>query len=171
MAEYKDSKSKDNDVGPRATDNAGKRAVTVSHDAGCAAPFLALKEIEAAWNKAAESWDADFLAKLYTQDALLFGGRPGHCVGWREIYDYFESYNNIILSANLDLYDQQVVSLSPDIFLAQGYGRFSFLLGENKKTESIFRTTLLMCRKKDWKIRQHHFSEIPKSPPIGRDDA
>src|SRR5262245_35298774 len=69
----------------------------------------ALAQVQAAWNAAARNWDPPALTAVYTQDALFFGGRPGHCVGADAILDYFASYAGIIESASLELLEQHVL--------------------------------------------------------------
>ncbi|WP_321876989.1 YybH family protein [Paraburkholderia bannensis] len=127
----------------------------------------ALATIEASWNAAATHWDADLLTNVYTSDALFFGGRPGHSVGAGAIRDYFASYEGLIESATLKLVDQAFVWLAEDCLLAQGYGEFSFVLSGGTLSHSRLRTTLtLSMQGGEWRIRQHHFSTTPESPPI-----
>jgi uncharacterized protein (TIGR02246 family) len=132
-------------------------------DAACAA----FAQVHAAWNAAARHWDADRLTAVYTVDALFFGGRPGHSVGAGAIREYFASYEGVIESATLELVEQQFIRLADDCFLAQGYGEFSFVLSGGRPSRSRLRTTLIVVlRQGEWKIRQHHFSTTPESPPI-----
>jgi uncharacterized protein (TIGR02246 family) len=127
----------------------------------------ALAQIEAAWNAAARRWSADALTAVYTNDALFFGGRPGHSVGAAAIREYFASYEGVIDSATLALVEQQCVRLADDCFLAQGYGEFAFVLSGGRPSHSRLRTTLVVALQQgEWKIRQHHFSTTPESPPI-----
>jgi uncharacterized protein (TIGR02246 family) len=129
----------------------------------------ALASVEAAWNEAGRSWNPDALAKLYTTDALLFGGRPGHAVGVSAIRDYFGSYAGVIHSGTMQLVDQQIVHLAPGVFVAQGFVDFSFVLADNPSTKSFLRTTLVVVLQGgQWKIRQHHFSPTPAAPPLGQ---
>lgn len=129
----------------------------------------ALAAVGADWNRGAEHWNADALAAVYADDALFFGGRPGHQVGRASIREYFASYEGVILSASLELVDQQVAELAPDLVVAQGYGHFSFVLAGDTPTRSVLRTTLLIERRGDrWRIRQHHFSMSPAVPPLGQ---
>jgi uncharacterized protein (TIGR02246 family) len=132
-------------------------------EAACAA----LAIVQAAWNAAARHWDPQALAAVYTDDALFFGGRPGHAVGAGAIREYFASYDGVIESATLELVDQQFIPLSDDCFLAQGFGEFAFELSGNQQSRSRLRTTLVIARQHgEWRIRQHHFSATPESPPI-----
>ncbi|WP_028221444.1 YybH family protein [Paraburkholderia oxyphila] len=127
----------------------------------------ALARVQAAWNAAAHRWDADRLTAVYTDDALFFGGRPGHSVGAGAIRDYFASYEGVIESATLELVEQYFTHLADDCFLAQGYGEFSFVLSGGRPSRSRLRTTLVVALQQgEWKIRQHHFSTTPESPPI-----
>jgi uncharacterized protein (TIGR02246 family) len=127
----------------------------------------ALRAVEAAWNRAARDWDPAALATLYTNDAVLFGGRPEHSVGAASIRAYFESYRGIIASARLELREQSLMSLSPEAVFAQGFGRFSFALAGDRSTSSDLRTSLLLVRLGGWRIRGHHFSPPPTVLPFG----
>jgi uncharacterized protein (TIGR02246 family) len=127
----------------------------------------ALAQVQSAWNVAARHWNADMLTAIYTNDALFFGGRPGHSVGTAAVHEYFASYEGFIDSATLDLVEQQVIGLADDCFLAQGYGEFSFVLSGGRTSRSRLRTTLVIAQQHgEWKIRQHHFSTTPESPPV-----
>lgn len=127
----------------------------------------ALASVQASWNAAARRWDAGALTAVYTDDALFFGGRPGHAVGANAIHDYFASYEGVIESATLDLVEQYFVQFTDHCFLAQGFGEFSFALGGGRQSRSRLRTTLVIEQQRgQWKIRQHHFSASPESPPI-----
>jgi len=128
----------------------------------------ALARVQDIWNAAARAWDVAALTALYTPDALLFGGRPGHAVGGREIEAYFASYRGTIHSASLDLTDQRVLALGSAQFLAQGQGHFAFELKDGRSTRSVLRTTLLIAGPEPWKIRAQHFSPTPEAPPLGR---
>ncbi|MFB9123489.1 SgcJ/EcaC family oxidoreductase [Paraburkholderia dipogonis] len=130
-----------------------------------ASPALAI--VQAAWNAGARHWNADALAAVYTADALFFGGRPGQSVGTGAIREYFASYEGVIDSATLELVEQQIVRLGTQCFLAQGYGEFSFTLSGGRMSRSRLRTTLVIALQDgEWRIRQHHFSAEPESPPI-----
>ena len=127
-----------------------------------------LAAIIAAWNRAAQDWDPAALTRLYSQDAVLFGGRPGLASGNAAIAAYFESYRGVILSASLDLSDQTLLDVGENALLAQGFGLFAFVLAGGKPTRQEMRTTLLL----DWSsgetlIRAHHFSPVPAAPPLG----
>jgi uncharacterized protein (TIGR02246 family) len=127
----------------------------------------ALAQVQAAWNAAARRWEAGALTAVYTEDALFFGGRPGHSVGTGGIREYFASYEGVIESATLELVEQQFIRLADDCFLAQGYGEFAFVLSGGRPSRSRLRTTLIVVLLQgEWKIRQHHFSTTPESPPI-----
>lgn len=132
------------------------------------APEHVLDHILQAWNREAAQWASQQLSSLYTPDAVFFGGRPGHSVGAAGIKSYFDSYHGVIVSAKLKLLEQHLLSLSDDCIMAQGFGEFDFVLAGNKSTTSILRTTLVICREGGgWKIRAHHFSTIPTTPPLG----
>ena len=51
----------------------------------------ALRTVERDWNAAAQHWDSESLAALYTDDALFYGGRPGHAVGHAKVREGFDS--------------------------------------------------------------------------------
>jgi len=126
-----------------------------------------LSEVEAAWNAAARDWNVQAFGALYAPDALFFGGRKGQSVGEAGILAYFASYLGVIESATLALTEQQFIRLGPDCFLAQGYGEFTFFLAGNKTSKARLRTTLVIASIDGaWRIRQHHFSNEPESPPI-----
>ncbi|MBU9398774.1 nuclear transport factor 2 family protein [Burkholderia multivorans] len=130
-------------------------------------PGPALAVVQAAWNAAARDWNAEALAGIYTEDALFFGGRPGHAAGHDAIRAYFASYEGVIRSATLELVEQQFIPFGDDCFLAQGYGEFAFVLGDGTTSRSRLRTTLVIAAQQhEWKIRQHHFSASPETPPI-----
>lgn len=127
----------------------------------------ALAGVGRAWNAAAAPWGPDRLTALYTDDALFYGGRPGHSVGAEAIRAYFGSYVGVLAQARLDLIDQVILQLGDDIYLAQGYGHFHFDLVAGGTSEAVWRTTLVLVRRGDsWKIRQHHFSATPEAPPV-----
>ncbi|BBQ01991.1 hypothetical protein BSFA1_71190 (plasmid) [Burkholderia sp. SFA1] len=127
----------------------------------------ALAVIQASWNASARNWNAQALTAVYTEDALFFGGRPGHAIGASGIHDYFASYEGVIESATLELVEQHFIALADDCFLAQGFGEFLFMLSDGRESRSRLRTTLLIAQQRgEWKIRQHHFSASPESPPI-----
>ena len=127
-----------------------------------------LGEMQNSWNAAAKVWNPGALASLYADNALFYGGRPGHSVGAREIQAYFASYDGIIESAVLDLVEQQLVQISPESFTAQGFGAFAFVLSGGRKTQSVLRTTLILSKLNgQWKIQLHHFSVTPDVPPLG----
>ncbi|MDR5814158.1 SgcJ/EcaC family oxidoreductase [Caballeronia sp. LZ033] len=126
-----------------------------------------LRRVERAWNEAARNWDPHALTALYAPDALFFGGRKGQSAGARAILAYFSSYCGVIESATLALVEQHVIRLAHDCFLAQGYGEFTFTLAGNRTSRSRLRTTLVIAsHDAAWRIRQHHFSTEPDTPPI-----
>ncbi|SAK77159.1 YybH family protein [Caballeronia ptereochthonis] len=127
----------------------------------------ALATVNAAWSAAAQRWDADAFAALYTEDALFFGGRPAHSIGRDAIRAYFASYEGVIDSASLELEEQHVMTLASDCFVAQGYGVLSSRFPGNRDSRSRLRTTwIIALRDGEWRIRQHHFSGLPEKPPI-----
>ena len=67
----------------------------------------AIRTVERDWNAAAQHWDAESLVALYTDDALFYGGRPGHAVGRTKVRGYFESYVGTLAAARLALVDQE----------------------------------------------------------------
>ena len=140
----------------------------------CAGSLLSPAEVEAAfhsigsrWNAAAANWDVAGLAALYVDEAVLFGGRPGHSVGKNAIRDYFFSYNQILASVRIELFEQHVFQVGADALLAQGHGNFHFVRVGGKASQAVLRTTWAIARRgTDWLIFQHHFSASPESPPI-----
>lgn len=129
--------------------------------------FAALRQMEGRWNAAALAWDVDGLASLYADDALMYGGRPGLSVGQDGMRAYFASYAGLLKSASLGMVDQHVVLLGADAFMSQGYGRFHFVLADDRCTRSTLRTTWVLRRTRDeWAIALHHFSLTPEVPPI-----
>jgi uncharacterized protein (TIGR02246 family) len=128
----------------------------------------ALANLEAAWNAAAKRFDPAGLVSLYTDNAVFYGGRPGHSVGRLAVRAYFDSYIGEIESAPLRLVDQHLIAIGPDAFVAQGLGEFSFTLSGGRHARSTLRTTLVVVRTDGgWRILQHHFSATPDSPPLG----
>jgi uncharacterized protein (TIGR02246 family) len=141
----------------------GKQAMNENLEEG----RRAMAAIQAAWNEAARRWNPEALTAIYTADALFFGGRPHHSVGAGEVREYFASYEGVIESATLDLVAQHIIRLTPDCFLAQGFGDFSFVLSGKRTSQSHLRTTLvIVLRQGEWRILQHHFSVPPDAPPI-----
>lgn len=129
----------------------------------------AIDAVECAWNAAAKSWDPAALVACYTEDAMLFGGRPGHAVGEAALRDYFGSYDGVIFSGTLSLVDQELRLIAPDVVLAQGFIDFAFVLAGNQTTRSHLRTTLVVLQHAgQWRIAQHHFSAVPAAPPLGQ---
>lgn len=135
--------------------------------AASAAAKSALENVQTRWNDAAKNWDVAALTALYTKDALMYGGRPGMSVGLPGMNQYFSSYSGMLTSATLDLKDQVVVELTPNMYLAQGVGEFGIRLKSGKDVGTTMRTTLLIVnRDGEWKILDHHFSSAPEVPPI-----
>ena len=67
-----------------------------------------------------------WLVGLYTEDALFYGGRPGHAVGHAKVREYFDSYVGTLAGARLALVDQELRKLGEGVYLAQGYAVFDF---------------------------------------------
>lgn len=129
----------------------------------------ALAHVQRDWNAAGKHWHAGRLAEVYSQDALFFGGRPGHFVGRAAVQAYFASYVGVIESGAMVLAEQELAQLGPACLLAQGYADFSFVLQGGQNTQSRVRTTLVLVREGTvWRIRQHHFSPTPEAPPLGQ---
>ena len=127
----------------------------------------ALRAVERDWNAAARDWNTAALAALYTEDAVFYGGRPGHSVGQAKVRDYFESYAGMFTTVRLALVDQELRELASGIYLAQGYAAFDFDLAGGGATRAVLRSTLVLTRRSEgWHIAQHHFSAIPAEPPI-----
>jgi uncharacterized protein (TIGR02246 family) len=127
----------------------------------------ALREVERDWNAAAQRWEAEGIAALYTEDALFYGGRPGHAVGRAKVRGYFESYAGTLAGARLALVDQELRKLADRVYLAQGYARFDFDLTAGGGSSTLLRSTLVLRhRPEGWRIAQHHFSATPSEPPI-----
>ena len=128
----------------------------------------ALNQVVADWNQGAASWDAGVIAAVYTDDAMLYGGRPGHSVGREAIQAYFASYHGVILSGNLALSDTQLRTLADDCVLVQGVVHFTFHLAGDQHTASTLRGTLVLRQQAGpWRILEHHFSADPEAPPLG----
>ena len=68
----------------------------------------ALRAVERDWNAAAQDWNSAGLVALYTEDALFYGGRPGHAVGHAKVREYFNSYVGTFAAARLALVDQEL---------------------------------------------------------------
>src|ERR1700730_17821522 len=104
----------------------------------------ALEEVLAGWNRAADTWDVQRLAALYTEDALMFCGRAGLSVGVPGMRAYFGSYLGQLASTHLNLVDQYLVELAPEVWLAQGFGDFRFRLASGQEASTTMRTTLVL---------------------------
>ena len=127
----------------------------------------ALATVIAAWNEGSTHWNADGLAKAYTQDALMFAGRPGHAVGKDAIRAYFATYDGVIESATMQFVEPKFLGLAHECLLIQGYADFSFRLAGGEQTRSVLRATLVVAKDGGtWRIRQHHFSATPAAPPL-----
>lgn len=136
----------------------------------CSDPQAALTEVVDGWNEAARRWNPDALAAIYAEEALLFGGRPGHFVGRESIHRYFESYGGVILEGSMRMSGTELRVLGEDCVLAQGMVDFVFTLAGDQRTRSTLRATLVLRREdRHWLIADHHFSPIPAAPPLGRD--
>lgn len=127
----------------------------------------ALAFVIADWNEGGVTWNPDRLTSVYTEDALMFAGRPGHAVGREAIRAYFVTYEGVIASAIMNFVEPQFLPLAPDCFLVQGFADFKFRLAGGEDTRSVLRATLVIAREGgSWRIRQHHFSATPDKPPI-----
>jgi uncharacterized protein (TIGR02246 family) len=133
----------------------------------CSEGETALRAVERDWNAAAEHWDTAGLAALYTEDALFYGGRPGHAVSHAKVREYFDSYVGTLAAARLALADQELRKLAEGVYLAQGYAAFDFDLAAGGASHAVLRSTLILThRPEGWRIAQHHFSSPPSEPPI-----
>ena len=127
----------------------------------------ALREVERNWNAAARTWDPDGLAALYVEDAVFYGGHPGHSVGRDQVRAYFDSYAGMFATVRLALIDQELRMLADGIYLAQGYAAFDFELAAGGTSQAVLRSTLVLTRRPEgWRIAQHHFSATPIASPI-----
>ena len=127
----------------------------------------ALRVVERDWNAAAQDWNTADLAALYTEDAVFYGGRPGHSIGRDQVKDYFDSYAGMFTTVRLALVDQALRRLADGVCLAQGYAAFDFVLAGGGATQAALRSTLVLVRRPEgWRIAQHHFSATPEAPPI-----
>lgn len=131
------------------------------------ADLALLEALAARWSRAASTWDVAALTGLYTDDALLFGGRPGLAAGRAAVGDYFGSYQGVIRSATLELVEQHILAIDEAGFFAQGFAEFGFALASGTRTRARLRTSLLVIREAGGRIRAHHFSPIPDAPPLG----
>ena len=132
----------------------------------------ALRAVERDWNAAAEHWDAAGLTALYTEDAVFYGGRPGHAVGPAKVREYFDSYIGTLAAARLALVDQELRKLAEGVYLAQGYAAFDFDLVAGGASRAVLRSTLVLTRRPEGGgIAQHHFSSPSAEPPIAAPQA
>ena len=135
--------------------------------AGMADAEVALRAVERDWNAAAQPWNPARLAALYTQDAVFYGGRPGHSVGQAAVRGYFDTYIGMIAAARLALVEQQLRPLGDGVHLAQGDAAFDIDLVAGGTSRTVLRSTLVLVRRAEgWRIAQHHFSATPAEPPI-----
>lgn len=133
-------------------------------------PHAALSQVVADWNRSGAMWDAQALAAVYTEDGLLFGGRPGHAVGREAIREYFASYDGVILAGAMEMSDTVLRTLDSACVLAQGMVHFAFTLAGGAQTRSTLRATLVLQQQPDrWRILDHHFSSMPAAPPLGNE--
>jgi uncharacterized protein (TIGR02246 family) len=128
----------------------------------------AIAAVQQDWNQAGSSWSPDALAAVYTNEAVFFGGRPGHSVGQDAIRSYFASYGGVIERGQMTWVDPQCLELDAESFLAQGYVDFAFTLAGGCETRSRLRATWVIVRTvSGLRIRLHHFSPTPDVPPLG----
>jgi len=131
---------------------------------------VVLGNVVADWNRAGANWDEAALAAVYTEDALMFGGRSIHSVGRKAIHAYFTSYKGVILAGAMEMSETEIRVLGNDCVLVQGMVNFTFTLAGGELTNSRLRATLILKQEPDrWRILDHHFSTIPVTPPIGKD--
>jgi len=137
-----------------------------NHDMASDEEF-ALRAVERDWNAAARTWNTAGLAELYTEDAVFYGGRPGHSVGRAQVKAYFDSYAGMFSAVRLALVDQVLRTLGDGTCLAQGYAEFDFAFAAGGSGRAVLRSTLVLVRRPEgWRIMQHHFSATPEAPPI-----
>jgi uncharacterized protein (TIGR02246 family) len=129
------------------------------------APLAIIKDaVEARWNAAASLWEVNALAGLYTRDALFFGLLPDLYVGRSEIERYFDSYRNIVTGVSLNLVEQHTRQLTPDAFVAQGFGQILNYRSNSAIELNRVRTSLVIVRVEgEWLISLHHFSHVPQA--------
>ncbi len=131
---------------------------------------IALDQALAAWNAAAARWDPEAFGAAYAEDAVIFGGRPGHSTGRDGVRAYFASYVAVVASGHLRLRDYQLFRLAPDVVLVQGYGCFELTFTNGDRASVVERATLtLVNRAPGWRVLQHHFSKTPAAPSLGQD--
>lgn len=127
-----------------------------------------LDKVISTWNSAASRWKTHELGAIYTENACLLGGRPGHFVGRSEITQYFASYEGVILCGAIRCMDQVLSMAGSQHVIAQGHVHMSFELGTGNSTSSVLRSTLILIMEGgEWRISHHHFSPIPQEPPLG----
>lgn len=127
----------------------------------------AVEAVQTDWNTGAASWDPDGLSRIYTEDALFFGGRPAHAVGRVAIREYFASYVGVVASASMQILEPQVLTVDSRHFVVQGHVVFALRLTDGEDARSTLRATwVLTLREGHWKILQHHFSPTPSEPPL-----
>ncbi len=132
------------------------------------APAERLHRLAQTWSAAGRGWNPAALAGLYCEDAVLFGGLPGHAVGRAQIQSYFQSYAGTILSASLVLLHQELLVNGDLTLLAQGFADFAFTLPAGDTRQRMRTTWLLDWAGGETQIRAHHFSPEPDEPPLGR---
>jgi uncharacterized protein (TIGR02246 family) len=126
-----------------------------------------LRQIEACWNAAANTWDADALSDIYAADAVLFGGLPELSISHAGIKEYFNTYKDILRSVQLRMVDQVLRKASDNTYVAQGFVNFTFQLTNGTTTQTRMRTTWVMVKQDDqWKLLAHHFSNLPEKLPV-----
>jgi len=125
-------------------------------------PKIVKEEIEAQWNAAAAVWNTSALADLYADDALFFGLLPDHYVGREAIERYFAHYKPSLQGVALDLVEQELRHVAPDLIVAQGFGNIRNVRSSGEVVPNRVRTSLLMAKVgEDWRILLHHFSQVP----------
>jgi len=129
----------------------------------------ALAQVLEKWNLGAANWDPAGLSAAYTDDGLMYAGRPEHVVGHEAILKYFASYEGEILGAHLTMPDPIIRPLADDAVLIQGDVHFKFHLSGDEHTRTHMRGTLVLVKRNEgWRILDHHFSAVPEAPPLGR---
>jgi ketosteroid isomerase-like protein len=124
-------------------------------------------EVARQWSAAASPLDPESLSRLYTSDAVFFGGLPDHYVGRDQVKQYFSHYVPILSAIELVLREMVVVPVAGPLLLGQGFADFRFTLPSGKTTFNSLRATLgIIEREEGWGICLHHFSPPPLAPPV-----
>lgn len=126
-------------------------------------PVAVLTAIQAAWNRAMETWDADATAELYDDEAQLFGSLPRLFIGRDGAREYYASFPTA--QSCRAIFDNLVVATcGENLILASGLVTFDLRVADERRVADL-RFSFVLRRSDAWRILVHHASPIPATSP------